>query len=248
MSYTPKTMVTPCVSCVNHTSTGVNDFIICPSHSQTSNPVRCSIDEPEEEKSLLRMALPRSLSHLRPSKPVRTKLIGVPVSYIGAAASTLTFNSTVVFNSTNFPEIASFSVLYDQVRVLKVHHDFTPYCSISSTNYSVSYGSMALFPDADLPAISTSYGCLEAECNSGLMLLPGSTAANNTQIPKVKLSMALKPTATVGAATTPGSSWFDLNSAPTIYQLQGVFSPLSAVGCVTILSWNWLEVEFRSRV
>jgi len=207
---------------------------------------RDSADHPEAKENFV-FSLPRPMSLLRSSKSFKTRLIGVPVAYIGAAASALTINSTVPFNATNFPELTQYAALFDQCRVLRVHHEFTPYCSISSSNYSVSYGSMALFPDTDVPAISTTYGCLEADCNSGLRVIAGSTASNIMVDNKIRLTMTLKPSTVVGT-TSPGSSWFDLSSAPTTYQLQGYLAPLSAVGVLTVLSWNWLEVEFRSRI
>lgn len=182
------------------------------------------------------------------SNILKTSMIGVPTVYVGAAAGAITINTAVLMTPASFPELTQFGAVFDEIRIIAVHQEYTLLCATSATVPGVIYGSAAVIFDAQ-PNPTTSYAALESETNTGLMALWTSTASNQNPLTKAKVKITARPPKLTAIATgPPGSSWYPISELPNIFWNYGFFAAPSAAGVIEVISWQRVDVEFRMRL
>jgi len=192
-------------------------------------------------------------------KPIRVKLISGELISTSAAATANTINSNVTFSSSTFPEVADFSTVYDECRIVEVKVHYLPYITVAAGTSQVQSASMALAIGFD-PSVgnpTTPQGVMEETfstppmrlfpgVNNGNLNNSGDCFAQTYKVLKAKPPVALAP---ITSADCPGAAWFcvDGGTAPIIFQWYGYINALGTSGVTNVAYFYELDVEFRLR-
>jgi hypothetical protein len=187
-------------------------------------------------------------------KPIKAKLFSPILFVSSSAASAVSINSTLTFNGSAFPELASFATLYDEARCMNFILHYQPLVS-TITAGAAAYTSLALAVEFD-PSVSgpsNVMGALESTHNTGPLFLSQGTLSGGGMSPSVQPYRRLRgkfpgPLAPITVSDCPGNAWFALDvTAPVVAVLNGYVDALSAAGVVTVFYFWELECEFRMR-
>jgi len=229
-----------------------------------------AVTEPEEEKwvapssDLLPVAPPqrsefralRALNSFSGLRPIRARILSALQSDLSAAATTHTTNLSVAFNSSTFPEIADFMLIYDECRVLKVKVHYRPFVSTASTAGSVvATGAVAIMFDPSVLNPTQISQILEETYSVGPFLVTPFVNGNSSQssmgvLPFLTISANTPgPLAPITSSDCPGSAWFTLDgsTAPVIFQWYALITSLGTLGVTSLPAMYELDCEFRMR-
>jgi hypothetical protein len=186
-------------------------------------------------------------------KPIKVKLFSVQTTLTTGAAAALSWIVPVTFASATFPEIAAFTTLYDECRVLGVKVHYTLYEPAPGTAPSLSTGAVAIGFDPTAGTPSSTNNVMEESYMEGPLLL-GAGVNNNSRDPTLSSYRIItaKPPAMLAPITSsdcPGKAWFcvDGTTPPTIFTWQGYFSALAGPGTLNYTAYFELDAEFKLR-
>jgi hypothetical protein len=187
-------------------------------------------------------------------KPIKVKHFSNLLSSTSSSASSLSVNSALVFNASNFPELNSFAALYDEVRVnhITLHHMpwiLTP----ASAGASFSTGALSIEFDPSISGPSSVSSTIESSHTTGPFFLSGGAALGNGLQPSYSKYHKLQakmpaPMAPVVASDCVGSAWFTVDvTPPTVAVLNGFFTALGTTGVIEV-EYLWeLDCEYKMR-
>ena len=181
-------------------------------------------------------------------KPLKTKLVGIPSTFVGGVATGITLNSVINFAAATFPELTQFGAVYDDARITRVIHHYKLFCSTSAATPGLVYGSSAIVFDSALANPTTTYAGLESRYSTPLLTVWTSTLRGDDSRGVLQSISAKTPPMTLVGTGPPGNSWFPIDTAPNVCSLYGFFGAPSAAGAISYLSHFELDVEFRVRV
>jgi hypothetical protein len=212
-------------------------------------------------KKLGYLVLSRSLLsskgfHQSLTKPIKEILYSPQVLFTSGSNTALNLVSVEAFNSTNFPELASFAALYDECRVLNVVVHYVQYASTSSASQNVIVGGLAVSYDYYVAGPTTLSQVLQEAHTSGGLPIQCYLGNDSLNMLVPRTCYKLKAKTPKSALVTnqindfPGSGWFalDTSTAMNIFALRA-YAPAGGAGCtITYLVYYELDVEFRLRV
>jgi hypothetical protein len=188
-------------------------------------------------------------------KPIRAKLYSAIQLQNSTAAAALSASSPILFNATTFPEIASFGLVYDEVRILGFKLHFFPYVSTPATAFPefTDFATSIQF-DPGVANPTTVTQVLEESYNSGVMkICAGVNGLSNQsslfRIPYATLDARAPKLAPINGDDCPGSAWFavDASTAPTTCVITSYASALGTAGISRLDYYVELDCEFRLR-
>jgi hypothetical protein len=186
-------------------------------------------------------------------QPIKTVLNSVVVTVTSGAASALSVNSAITFNATTFPELADYSLLYDEARVKSIMVKYFPYTSaFSGASPLVSFGALAIEFDPSISGPSSVNSCLESTHSVGPWVVGGPNGADSLfpsflQFHKFKATLP-KLLMPIVASDCVGQGWFTLDTtAPVVGVVNGYQTALGTSGQVQWVMYYFLECEFRMR-
>jgi len=190
------------------------------------------------------------------TRPIKAKLFSNLVVSSSAANAAMSYANVYTFAASNFPEVTSYSTLYDEARVLnvKLHYTFVP--TTQTATYGVAPAAMAISFDPTVAAPTQTYQCLSEAHTTGLLAVPVSNTqcgATNVysggRLPYLSAKLP-SPLAPITSSDCPGSAWFalDAGTAPSIFVQRLFCTPLGALGVSACYTVAEIDVEFRLRV
>lgn len=166
-------------------------------------------------------------------KPIRVKLFSALQNPVSSAATALIINNPMLLNAATFPELASFGLVYDELRMLGVKLHYFPLITTPGAAPTTSTAAFSLQFDPNIGNPTTSTAVLEESYNSGLMVIsPGVNGATNQSsnfhTKFLSLSAKSPKLAPITGDDCPGSSWIviDASTAPTMVNVVGFASAL----------------------
>jgi len=188
------------------------------------------------------------------TKAIRTCLLSGEQTSTSAAGTANTINSPVSFNSSTFPEVADYAVVYDECRVLGVKLHYYPLVTVGGASATASCA-FAIGFDPTVGSPSAPQQVLEEAFSAGPFRLHaginGGTIQSGDMLHSYRILRAhpLVPLAPITSSDVPGSAWFavDGGTAPTICQVIGYINSLGTAGVSVVNFFVELEVEFRLR-
>jgi hypothetical protein len=176
-------------------------------------------------------------------KPIRTKLSSIIIATTSIAGSDNVTNNSFLLTIANFPELASWMVVYDEMRVIGGELSFHPFVGVNGTNPSLGAVSVMFDPTAGNPTSVTT--TLEESYHSKIF-------ANRSilDLPVVHtLSWKAPKCIPNSLVSNPGTTWFTLdnNSTPHMFSVHGFQTTLAGAGTVGLKFLATLNVEFRMR-
>jgi hypothetical protein len=183
-------------------------------------------------------------------KPVRAKLYSTLFGAISAATAALTVNSNVTLTAGNFPEIASWMTVYDEMRIIKGALHYSNWIQIqASANPNLSFGAIAIMFDGTAAAPTTVDGVMQETFSRFLTPLSGASIASaHPTMHKLDFNVG-KPLVSLTSNDMVGSSWFTLDStsAPSMAVVH-LYATDGGTNAVTGLKYVLeFDVEFRMR-
>jgi hypothetical protein len=210
-----------------------------------------------------KIAFPKSL---RPSggrarggfqglKPIKVKLFSVTLSVNSSPSASLSLAGSIALTTGNFPELANFMVVYDQLRILKIRMHHKSFLDTLPTSGSFfPFHACAVSSDPTVGAPGSIGAVLEETFSSGVMGFPvmisNATSSPMVQCEKVHTVTAhFPPLAPIISSDCPGSAWIVLDSAtaPTACVVQAYINALGTSGVSTFQYIVELDVELRIR-
>lgn len=186
--------------------------------------------------------------------PIRTTLTSIEFNAASVAGSANAILSPVTFASTNFPEIADYTQIYDECRMLKMRLHYYPIVSTAGGSPTVSCA-FALGFDPSIGTYSAPNQVLEEAFSQGPFRLHaginGATVQSGDMLHPYRVLHAHPPVklAPITSADVPGSAWFcvDGGTAPTLAMVQGYINSLGGAGVTSFYYFLEIDVEFRLR-
>jgi len=187
-------------------------------------------------------------------KPIRVQLTSNGQNYTSGAGASNSINTNISFNTATFPEIADFSVVYDEVRILGITmHYYPSITTVGTALIAPSAFSLAFDPTVGSPSSVTTI--VEEQYAQGPFMLMSGVNGNANQsgnfIQKYhKLRAKVPgPLAPITSSDCPGNAWFtvDAGTAPVICVNYSYITALGGAGVTTISTYYVLDCEFRLR-
>jgi hypothetical protein len=184
-------------------------------------------------------------------KPIRVRLFSVQFNQSSAAPGTNSVNGSITLTTGNFPELASFLAVYDEMRLVqgRLHY----YVSVAGTGGGTGLGfhsTSVLFDQTAGTPLSVN-GVLEETFSQGpypIASVASNYALNNT---KMRCLQFHPPTSTapIGTNVNPGKAWFVLDSvnAPHMVQVNHFCTSCAGTAATTFVYYVELDVELRMR-
>jgi hypothetical protein len=188
-------------------------------------------------------------------KPIRVKLFSAAVTTTSAAATALKFTTNIALDTTHFPELTNFGVIYDELsmKACKMYYYFGN--SVPGVASTASNAVAAILFDPSAGAPTNSYSLLEESYSTGPLL---NFVGNNGGVGQVVTradgrlpfirakAPALAP---ITSEDCPGSAWVALDGATAAIMavFQAYCDPLAGVGQSTFTYIAELDVELRLR-
>jgi hypothetical protein len=190
-------------------------------------------------------------------KPIKVRLTTPMYTDTGSAATANTLSRIVQFTSTFFSEIASYSALYDEARVLSVKLLCQPFISTNATVAPFwSFFSTSLEFDTLVAAPGSLIQPMEASHHLGpLFLVPLTNSAtqggngNPVQFHTLRAKLPGPSLAIIDSTDCPGTAWFTLDSGTNVqlFNHRAFLSATGSTGVTTLASFYVIECEFRMR-
>jgi hypothetical protein len=208
-------------------------------------------------KSLLRQGVVhkgKGKGSFKSMKPIRVKLTSQGQNYTSGAGASNSINTNVAFSTTNFPELADFSVVYDEVRVLNITmHYYASITTAGTTLIAPCAFSVAFDPTVGTPSSVTTV-VEEQYAHGPMMLMAGINGGSNQSGNFLQKYHKLRakvpgPLAIITSSDCPGNAWFtvDAGTAPIILVNYSYITALGGSGVSTISVYYELDCEFRLR-
>lgn len=182
-------------------------------------------------------------------KPVKATLTTNDIGHASAAATAMAINDTIILTTGNFPELASFMVVYDLMRIVKGRIRYVPL--LLTAGGGLSFGAVSALMDQTSSAPSTVEQIREETFSSDPFMVAGALTLGIQNQSKFKVLPFhfSSPTAPVGTNTNCGNDWFVLDStnAPHIVQVQAVLTALTGTGVTQLSYYVELDCEFKMR-
>jgi len=189
-------------------------------------------------------------------KPIRVKLWSTANQQVSSAATALSALSSITLTTGNFPELASFIQVYDEMRVLRFKYHYFPWVSVGPN--AAPFGGVAFAtniqfdPTASAPSSVTA--ALEESFSHGPLIIfqggGGTSAEYAFPNSNYRTITATAPKlAPISGADCPGSAWFSLDTA-TATTLCCIGSYGQALGTAGVLTNSYmveLDIELRLR-
>jgi hypothetical protein len=187
-------------------------------------------------------------------RPIKVKLWSVVGGTTSSAASNLAQISLWSLSTGNFPELADFLAIYDQLRMIKVRVHAFPFVSLapaaspftSTTVINLQFDPSVSAPSSITNALQESYhvGPFETVCGTN-----SYAASAPFQQKYLTLSATPPKLAPITGSDCPGSSWItlDATTAPTMCAVGYYSTALGTSGTVTMKLYVELDVELRLR-
>jgi hypothetical protein len=183
-------------------------------------------------------------------KPVRAKIYSTLFGAVSSASTALTINGNVTLTAGNFPEIASWMTVYDEMRVLGGRLHFCNWLvGAASSSPNISIGAVAVMFDPTAGAPSTVDGVLQESFSAYTHPITGYSLSTNPPFMKSLPFHVGKPLISLTSNDVAGSSWFTLDNSSTptmgvVHLFATDCGTGSIVGCKYQLEF---DVEFRMR-
>lgn len=182
-------------------------------------------------------------------KPIRASITTNDIGVAGSAASALVVNQTITLTTGNFPELSSFMVVYDLMRIVRGRVRYLP--AVNVTGSGLAFGACCALAD-QTAGNPTSVSKVREETHSSTpYAIAGSTAfgiqnPSKFQVLPFEFKTHIAP---VGTNTNPGDGWFvlDTNNAPHVVQVQAYHTPLTTTGVTQFSYYVELDCEFKMR-
>jgi hypothetical protein len=176
-------------------------------------------------------------------KPIKSQLWGSLNTTTSIANSDNVTNANILLTVANFPELASWMTVYDEMRILGGKLHFSTYTTTAGTLLSVGAVAVMFDPTAGAPASID--GPLQESFHSQTLTSPAIP-----YITKMHTLPFHTPKLTTGTANSCiGSNWatLDNTATPCVAVVHGFQSSLGPAGVVTLKYLLELDVEFRMR-
>jgi hypothetical protein len=207
--------------------------------------------EPVSLRQLLRTAMHGNKGKFNGLKPIRIRLMSTQFNQSSATPGTNSVNNSITLTTGNFPELASFLSVYDEMRVLKgaIHW----YTSVSGTgaNSGIAFNATSCLFDQTAGNPTSVNGVLEETFSQGpfaLASVSSNFALNSTKMHRLDFHPPTS-TAPIGTNVNPGRSWFILDStnAPHIVQVNHFCTNPTGTATTVFAYYVELDVEMRMR-
>jgi hypothetical protein len=200
-------------------------------------------------KNLLRSA--RSAGGFKGMKPIRVRLFSVQFFQGSAAPGTNSVNGTITLTTGNFPELASFLPVYDEMRFIKGKLHYLVSVAGTGGGTGVGFYSTSVLFDQTVGAPSSVNGVLEETFSQGPHAI-ASIASNYALNPIGMRTLSFYPpssVAPVGTNTNVGRAWFILDStnAPHMCQINHFCTSCAGTAATGFSYYVELDVELRMR-
>jgi hypothetical protein len=190
-------------------------------------------------------------------KPIKVSLWSIQGAASSGAASALSLNSALTFNSSTFPELSSFSQIYDEVRILRARLHYHPFVQTLATVTTLSdnctfTGAYAIEFDPSISGPSSINQVQESTYSSPVLFVTAyglNSAGSPSIVPYRTLDAPLPPPmAAIVASDCVGRAWFTVDvTPPVVCVMNGYHSALTTTGVTGLLYYWELECEFKMR-
>jgi len=184
-------------------------------------------------------------------KPIRIRLLSTQFNQASAAPGTNSVNQSITLTTGNFPELASFLPVYDEMRVVKGAIHYLVSVTGGGGGTGIGFYATSVLFDQTAGAPASVNGVLEETFSHGPHGI--ASVASNYALNPTKMSVLRfhPPTSTapIGTNVNPGRSWFVLDStnAPHIIQVNHYCTSCAGAAATSFAYYVELDVELRMR-
>jgi hypothetical protein len=163
-----------------------------------------------------------------------------------AASAALAVAAPIALTTGNFPELASFMAVYDQMRILRGVLHFSS--AVSTAGTGSAFNSAGVLFDSTAGAPTRVAGPLEETFSSGPHILAAPPMVNIPALRKIPFHLP-NPVAPIGTNLSPGRAWFILDSTnqPFVCAVNYYSDGIAGGGIQTFLYMVELECELKMR-
>jgi hypothetical protein len=187
-------------------------------------------------------------------KPFKTKLVSSQFSITSSTNTALNVNQQIAMTTSNFPDLTSFQLLFDEIRVLKgqlhYHFDVSTAATNSGTPSAAALG--LVFDDSQPAPTSLSQVLILTNHTPPLVINPIGSATSFNGLPYQKLNFQQPKIAVLPATTVSpvGNNWFSTDPVSTniVVDVLAYCDGIGASGVTKLTFWLVLDVEFKMRV